>query len=624
MLVSSNDDRGISSQKGTDVDIVQKDECAWEAPSFTFEMLFDYLSEHGFDVVQRPLRAIRFSDAVSLDELAAMVAKEEGEEDRQADASSVSQACLVVFEGEASGFCREGVLDALSKASDMGLPVLGTVSESYPSSFFEEASESSRFSFGLVSPDWAEGEIAPHRVNLLYLVIRFLLDTRSLVDRLSTAAGERGSFQSLVDVAESRFGCFANITDAHYRLLACTKHHQPDDEINQSLIDLGYHCEEHLRRQNTMGYLLKSVASQHDAKVWPPDDTFPYFLLTGVMHVSGQYAGHVLVAHPSRPTQGEFDEFRIFLAYCERFARRSLGCISLRESPRQALVSQLASTREVDGAFARERAELLGLPVTGVFALARLACNDAFGGQVGHIAEDLDSRLSIEHVTFVREGQANVLLCAASVEKLWGALVSAGKVEYGLTQATLLISDPFYRLSGLFYASREVDVVAHYEGEIMLSLRAAEPEGDGVRTFSNGRTRILSFRDAFSFYWQSSRDDEGLLSFVLSHLLVTSIADDDKRMAALESSEKMESLALLLVFLSNERKATRVGKMCGLHRNGVLYRIQKIEKDFGIDLGDAMTREYLLASIRAKLASSCDFRERFDCALSTLLGKSRY
>lgn len=137
MLVSSNDDRGISSRKGTDVDIVQKDECAWEAPSFTFEMLFDYLSEHGFDVVQRPLRAIGFSDAVSLDELAAMVAKEEGEEDRQADASSVSQACLVVFEGEASGFCREGVLDALSKASDMGLLVLGTVSESYPSSFLK-------------------------------------------------------------------------------------------------------------------------------------------------------------------------------------------------------------------------------------------------------------------------------------------------------------------------------------------------------------------------------------------------------------------------------------------------------------------------------------------------------
>ena len=211
------------------------------------------------------------------------------------------------------------------------------------------------------------------------------------------------------------------------------------------------------------------------------------------------------------------------------------------------------------------------------------------------------------------------MLCASSAEELWDALVSAGKVEYGLTQATLLVSDPFYRLSGLFYASQEVDILARYEGEIMLSLRAAGSEG--VRTFSNGRTRILSFRDAFSFYWQSSREDEGLISFVLSHLLVTSIADADKTIPASRTSEKMESLALLLVFLSNERKATCVGRMCGLHRNGVLYRIQKMEKDFGISLEDALTREYLLASIRAKLASSRDFCERFDCALSSLLGK---
>lgn len=598
---------------------VQKGDCLWEAPSFTLEMLLDYLSGHGFVVAQRPTRVIRFCDAVPLDEFAAMMSSREGEGSQQAVAPSVPQTHLVVFECNSDGSYQEGALDALCKACEMGLPVLASASENYPMGNFEDSLENLSSAFSLVLFKQAEEQAAPCRDTLLHLVLRFLLDKRSLVDRLSMAAGERGSFQSLVNVAEDLFGCFVNITDAHYRLLACAKRHQPDDEINKSLVDLGYHCEEHLSRQHTMGYLLKSVADQHDAKVWPPDETFPYYLMTGVMHVSGQYAGHVLVAHPERPTRGEVDEFRIFLAHCERFARRSRGSISLRESPRQAFVSQLASARGADGAFVRERAELLDLPATGVFALARLTCNDVFGGQVGHIAEDLDSRLSLEHTTFIRGGKANVLLCASSVEELWDALVSAGKVEYGLTQATLLVSDPFYRLSGLFYASQEVDILARYEGEIMLSLRAAGSEG--VRTFSNGRTRILSFRDAFSFYWQSSREDEGLTSFVLSHLLVTSIADVDKKIPASGNSEKMESLALLLVFLSNERKATCVGRMCGLHRNGVLYRIQKIEKDYGISLEDALTREYLLASIRAKLASSRDFCERFDCALSSLLGR---
>ena len=80
-------------------------------------------------------------------------------------------------------------------------------------------------------------------------------------------------------------------------------------------------------------------------------------------------------------------------------------------------------------------------------------------------------------------------------------------------------------------------------------------------------------------------------------------------------------MALLFVYLANERKATKVGQMCGLHRNGVLYRIEKMEKRYGLDLNDPLTRDYLRASTNAKLVSSCDFKNVFEESLRRLLGE---
>lgn len=254
---------------------VQRGDCLWEAPSFTLEMLFDYLSGHGFVVAQRPTRVIRFCDAVSLDEFAAMMSSEEGEVSQQAVAPSVPQTHLVVFESNSDDSYQEGALDALRKACEMGLPVLASASENYPMGYFEDSLDNLSSAFSLVLFKQVEDQAAPCRDTLLHLVLRFLLDKRSLVNRLSMAAGERGSFQSLVNVAEDLFGCFVNITDAHYRLLACAKRHQPDDEINKSLVDLGYHCEEHLRRQHTMGYLLKSVAGSTMRRYGPLMKLFP-------------------------------------------------------------------------------------------------------------------------------------------------------------------------------------------------------------------------------------------------------------------------------------------------------------------------------------------------------------
>lgn len=564
--------------------------------SFTLEMLIDYLQERGFVVLRRPEEPEAFADVLFAESLRIS--------DMGGSFSCPQKKVLVVCED-----CAGASFDKARTVLSTGVPVMAFA---VPSEGSQWQKENSGEPLCIVSgPQEKAGELKER-------VLRFLLDKRLLVSRLRIASGERGSFQMLIDEAERRFGCFMNITDAHYRLLAYSKHHMPEDEINRSLISVGYHSEEHLRRQHMTGYLLDSVANQTGVRVWEPSEAFPYHLVTGVMKASRQYAGHVLMAYSDAPSQGVVDEFGIFLLFCERLARRQVASPSFADSPQRAFVIKLAMTRGLDGAYVRERAELLGMPAAGVFVLVRVASKGAFGEQAGHMAEDLDGRFPLGHVTFVCGGRANALLWADTVRELWEAVVSAGKMEYGSTRAALHLSDPFYRLTGLYYAVQELDAIERYEGELALTLRAAS--SDASRIFEKGRTLIISFRDAFAFSWRDARADEGFASFILSHLLVTAIAKGSAMGAQARPSSGMDDLALLFVYLANERKATRVGEMCGLHRNGVLYRIEKMEKRYGFDLNDSLTRDYLRASINAKLVSSCDFKGAFNESLHRLVG----
>ena len=160
---------------------VQKGDCLWEAPSFTLEMLLDYLSEHGFVVAQRPTRVIRFCDAVPLDEFAAMMSRREGEGSQQAVAPSIPQTHLVVFECNSDGSYQEGALDALCKACEMGLPVLASASENYPMGNFEDSLEnlSSALFFS-----------SKQKIKLLHAGTPFFIsfyDSSLISDRLSIA-----------------------------------------------------------------------------------------------------------------------------------------------------------------------------------------------------------------------------------------------------------------------------------------------------------------------------------------------------------------------------------------------------------------------------------------------------
>jgi len=73
------------------------------------------------------------------------------------------------------------------------------------------------------------------------------------------------------------------------------------------------------------------------------------------------------------------------------------------------------------------------------------------------------------------------------------------------------------------------------------------------------------------------------------------------------TKKSMQQLTILREYLNSDRNYTNVAKKLSMHRNNVIYHIQKIEEEHGLDLNDPQTRLKLLLSFEL-FASSLSVR----------------
>ena len=548
-----------------------------DTAAVTLNMLFEHLETLGFRIVSKPARNARFDRVATTDRT------DETGACRPHDAVDPTlsrfPALRVCDARTALNLGGKAPACVLALAfEDLGDEELGAIAE-------EAAAHSCT---AVVAAPRGNATVESLRGSIL----AFLLSIRELTSRLERASSTAGSFQKLLDIGEEFFGCFMNVTDANYVLLARSTHINPQDEINTSLVKLGYHAEAHLRLQRSTGYLLENIAEQTGVQVHPPAGPFPYTLITSVMRVDGQYAGHVLMAcDEADVTPGTVDSFSLFASYCERLARKKTAALPMQNPPAQALLLRLVAEKNVDGIFLREQAEQLKIPTTDIFALALFDYEPALRSQLAYFAAALDKQVETPHVAFSIGSSIAILLYGDTEDALWNAITRARETHSSGVRPQAYVSDAFYRLSGIYCGYRQIAAIRKYERDIRLCL---------ALTDSEGRADALCFRDAFCFYWEDTLADEEIRHFSLAHLLVSSIARNDEKRGT-------DDLALLFTFLANERKATLVGSKCHLHRNGVLYRISKMAHEYGFDLDDYLTRQYLQVSIRIKLAASAEF-----------------
>ena len=415
-------------------------------------------------------------------------------------------------------------------------------------------------------------------------VANFIISVERFSNYLAQGVNSANQYQALVDVAEEFFGNFISIVDPNYMLLAHTKHIEPVDPISKSLIRHRYHTEEILQMERSQGYLSERISGQDGVRVFPPSEQIPATLMGSPIMVNGNYAGYVVMTIADKTVRpGTKDAFELFVNACEKVASQRNDMPAGRNPYSQNLLITLLSRKAVDAIFVEQQTRRLAIPCLGSFKLIRIIWPEDCTAQLPFFVDEINRSDPRSRVAVRYENAAMVLVYADDVANL-NMIASRITSSFPANIAYKIVtSEVLSTLFDIYDAYRSIKCVERYEDAIM---RYKEPPADD-------KPIMLTFRDAFAFYWNDPLRDTSISNYAVSHMVVSDIA-------RIDTEKRTDDLALLETFLVNERKASTVAESHHLHRNGVLYRIKRIQERYNIDLNDHLTRQYILTCLRIR------------------------
>ncbi len=533
------------------------------AGTVTLNMVIEFLESIGYEIVSSP-------NTNSTISMVATAANTRSLNDEQG-------ICGTIFLTEYSGTAREGRLQVDERASSF-LIVLKDDAQLPAKPTQEEQHILARAI--VVRPSVDGATIA----QLENDVANYIISIERFSACLAQSMNSTNQYQALVDVAEDFFGNFISIVDPNNMLLAYTKHIEPIDDISRSLIKHRYHTEEMLERERKESHLSARMTGQESVCVFPPNEYTPAAAVTSPIMVNGNYAGYIVMACNIDDVQpGTKDAFALFVSFCDKVASLRNDIPAGRNPYSQNLLITLLSRESVDSLFVDHQAHQLAIPTIGSYRLIRIIWPDDCSAQLPFYVDEINRSDPNTRVAVRYENSATVLVYAddpAGLKAITARVINSFPANNAYKIVT---SEVLSSLFEIYFAYRSLKCVEKYE-EAILRYKE-ERAGD--------KPIMLTFRDAFAFYWNDPLRDASVSNYAVTHMVIND-------MARIDAEKRTDDLALLEAFLINERKASTVAETHHLHRNGVLYRIKRIQERYEIDLNDHLTRQYILACLRIR------------------------
>lgn len=428
--------------------------------------------------------------------------------------------------------------------------------------------------------------------QLVALQSRILLMLYTLVqwtDALQAIIDGNGSMQDLVDASEKTLGCFLDVSDASFTLIAHSTSIEPPDQLSRRLVETGHHTLTAVERAEDIG-AVREWRGQKGVEIFEDDAyvAFPY--ATYVMRTEGVYSGHVvMVCNDGTLTPGRVDLFAAFASACQKLMEKNVrsGKATARY---HAFFENLVNDASRNQAYLDEQAAMIGLDPNAAFCLALVDHSASeYSEQPSYLASLLGETFG-EQSVFLYDGHPVALL--------YGDGVPALKEFCRRYGCSAFLSDRFDYLGDLGFAYRQASLARKYRPCIDVALAPFEEQDKSERS-------VFRFEEAFCLFCNDDKErrrSAGLFEFCLSHSPLDAIAQADREHGT-------NDVKLLYRFLLNERKATPTAEQAHMHRNNVLYRIKAIERRYGLDLDRHETRQRLLACYRIKMLSSMRFRD---------------
>ncbi len=234
-----------------------------------------------------------------------------------------------------------------------------------------------------------------------------------------------------------------------------------------------------------------------------------------------------------------------------------------------------------------EQLEALGIPSNSVYKVIKADINaSAEPTKTSLLALSFISMKSCRSLCFLHNGSLLILVYAPV-----GTDISHLKTEKDLTSYEISRFDIAFGISDVFHDISDL-AHAHDQTKIALDLRKAIDLQRLVERTDKKQHNMYFFYEAQPFYLLDAEPkDKGLMTFTIKTSILPKIIMED-------SEKGSDDFDLIWNYLVNERNATKTAQMMYVHRNTVLYRVNKFQEHFDIDLDDPGIREKLCADYR--------------------------
>lgn len=388
------------------------------------------------------------------------------------------------------------------------------------------------------------------------------------------------SIQKLVDTGASFLDNNIAIVDASFNLIAYSREVPCDDPVCAALAEYGYHPEESIQkfRKNN----LFSIWQKEDMIL---DDSFAtekYQTLNKIFRFRGTYFAHVVMTfNRNEPSPGLIDLFRIFVGILEIYFERMWTATTTGGHLYDPLLIDLIEGNVSNKNVIEEKAKYVNVPAKGPFCLFQIVPNDLANISIGKMLVEFSELFP--RFYFISYQQKLV-----AINKFQARTDLIGQIKMiSITLENFLLKyDALCGTSRIFSTLDETGTAFAQSNVPLKYIRRIKGRELLKRTnlIESIDRRILSFEDYYLFCLLGECDGNAELWYSSEyHKMLRKIYENDCR-------HKINTLLILNTYLNEERSATATGAILNMHRNTILYHINRIETMFEVDLRNKNTR----------------------------------
>lgn len=405
-------------------------------------------------------------------------------------------------------------------------------------------------------------------------------------EALDRSCVEDEGLQALLDLSTPFLRNNIVVVDPALKLLAHTKDAPCDDPVTVELIEHGYHTEENIRKFK----LHKRFAPWATQEGFVINDSRAICKYVTVVHsFKTRNAFSLIVVMMCNEVDADdflLDAFSLLLRRIAHYAKREYPEDKPAGNATDAFLRDLVNGSLDDEAI-RERCESVGIPYEARFCLFYAAA-DAASAPLARLLADVARETAPAKVLLV-DG-AIVILCFNCFNSDCGQHCQSASCPLQRRAVSRRLDQLLDRYD--LACGRSSRFAALPQTRIAF-LQAKEAVRIGPRTTHDpqGLRCRSAYRHIFSFdrccidYLVDCgvKDGENLARMTRGCQVLSAIAEQDE-------ANGTDNYRFLFQYLANERRMSLVAEKLHMHRNNVKYRIDRLEKTYGIDTSDPTTR----------------------------------